>query len=205
MAKPNSEAMIDADVDVAQVATPKQLATVVNAARQLKKLQNQGKEIEEELKAINKQIEFLEVETLPKAMGDANMDVTPLGKGWSVEINKIVSASIPAPDSKAENAVERNKLGIEYMKTLAPDLIDNIIVIRFPVGEEKFFNKVIGDIKKRKKELDYTTKSTIHSGRLSAFVRRQDEAGKSVDEIALNVHRIKRAKLVAPKAKKPLV
>lgn len=194
--------MVEVDVEAKPAATPKQLARILEAAREQKNQENKVAKLEKQLADAKRDLQVLMTKTVPAVMMEASLDEAPLGKGWSVAIENIVTASIPAPDSdRAENAAERNRVGIDYMRKTAPDLIDNVITIHFPVGEEKFFNKVIGDIKKRKKELDYSTKSVIHSGRLSAWVRRQDEAGKAVDEVALNVHRIRRSKLVAPKVK----
>lgn len=203
MSKPNAQGFAPDEVDAARPATAKQIAKVIEAARMQKAAENKVAKLEQDLKRAKAQLQLLTTNTVPKVMGDANLTTCPLGQGWSIEIDNIVSASIPSADSeRAENAAERNRIGIEAARKACPDLIKNEIILRFGVEEEKWYATELARLQRRKKALDVATKSTIHSGTLSAWVRKQDAAGKAVDEQAFNVHRKRISKLVAPKAKK---
>lgn len=200
MVKPNSEGF--AEVDAAKPATAKQIAAVIKAAQDQKRAENKVARLEKDLKSAKAELQLLTVNTVPKVMGDASLTVCPLGKGWSVEIDTITSASIPSADSKlADNAEERNHAGIAAARKACPDLIQNQIVINFGIKDERWYATELARLRRRKKTLDFLTRSTIHSGRLSAWVRRQDEAGASVDEAAFNVHRKRISKLIPPKVK----
>jgi len=71
--------------------------------------------ITEELKEAKAELELSKKKTLLKAMEDAGLLSCPLGKGWTVALDELVTASVPSPHSeKAENAEERNRVVRDY-------------------------------------------------------------------------------------------
>lgn len=198
----NKTAIVDDDVDAKPVISAKKLNTILEKAREQKDAENKVSKLKYQLEIAQKKLLLISQNELPKLMKDAGEDALPLGKGWSVELEKIVTASVPSPDStRVDDAVEKNAAGVAYLRKTAPDLLRNTITIEFDLKEERFFKKVISDIKKRKKELTYSVKTMVNGNTLGAWVRKQDGLGKAVDEIALNVHRINKTKLVPPKKK----
>lgn len=201
--QPNApaEQVLD-DVEEAPAPTGKQLANVIELAREQVKLQRLVTKLENELKIAKQSLTANKTILLPKAMDAAGIPATPLGNGAHVEIETIVTASIPSPNSdRVENAEERNRIGIEYLDEHAPDLIKNKVTAFFPKGQEKLFEKFLRDLNKRKIQIDYNFERTVHGATLAKWIRGQDKLGKTVDEAALNVHRIKVAEVVLPKAK----
>lgn len=197
----------EAEVQVPQT-TPAQMARVVNLARDQVKMQREVDGFDDKLKAAKKKLAQNVNTDLPKAMRDAHLSgKVPLGnKGAYVELEEIVKASIPSARSdKVENAEERNALGIAYMDDRAPDMVDTIVTIRYPKGTEKELAKLLRDNQRRKKPLELELNRTVHSGQLSAWVRRELEAGRDVDREVLNVHTIDVAKVKMPKDKKTKV
>lgn len=190
------------DVEEAPAATAQDLAKVINIARDQAKLQKEVERLEIDLKKAKEKLLANKQSLLPKAMEEAGIKATPLGGGAHVEIETIVTASIPSPNSdRVENAEERNRIGIEYCDKHCPDLVKNKVTAFFPRGMEKLFTKFLRDLNKRKQQVEYTTERTVHGGTLGKWVRGQDKLGKSVDEVALGVHRIKVAEVVLPKKK----
>lgn len=198
----NKAMLLDDDVDAKPVVSVKKLNAILEKARAQRAAENKVDKLELQLAVAKKELLLIRQVELPKLMKDAGEDALPLGSGWSVELEKIVTASVPSPDStKVDNPVEKNAAGVAYLRKTAPDLLRNTITIEFGLKEERFFKKVINDIKKRKKELNYKVKTMVNGNSLGAWVRGQDKLGKAVDEIALNVHRITQTKLVPPKKK----
>jgi translation elongation factor EF-G len=182
-------------------ATPKQLAKILDLAREQKKLINKKNKLEADLEQVKKDLNTNKTVLLPKAMDAAHKEECPLGeKGWKVEAWTEVRANIPSPDNdKVENAEELNKAGIAYADKACPDLVQNQFIAIFPKGSEKFFRKFMADMKKRKVQIEYSVRRTVNPQTLSKWVRDQDKLGKSVDEVALRVHRRRIAEVVGPK------
>lgn len=190
------------DVDMKAPATAEQLSRILNKAREQKKLENDIEKAEQHVKDLKRKLALINTKELVELMNDAGETTCPLGQGWQVDLNSFVTASIPSPDSKTENAEEKNKIGVAYMRKAAPSLLKNQIVINFGIEEEQFFKKFMRDLAQRKREVDFSVKTTVHAKTLEKWVKDQDKLGKSVDEIALNVHRFKKTVLVGPKKKK---
>lgn len=196
----------DVDVEEQPAATPKQIANILEIARAQVKLKRQVDALTEDLKKTKEQFETNKTNLLPKALEDAGLKGTPLGNGASVEIDTIVRASIPSPNSKqVENAEERNRIGIEYANEHCPDLVKYVVSAYFDRDQYKLFKKFQRDMAQRKIQIPFEVEATVHTQTLSKWVRGQDALGKSVDEAALNVHRVKVAEVQLPKADKDKV
>lgn len=191
---------IEADFEAEEGATPEQLAAVVNAARELARREKLVGQLEEQLKKAKEDLKASVEVLVPKAMEEAGMQKAPLGPpGWYVEVNDIVKASIPSPHSdRIDNAPEKNAIGMSYLEPVAPDLIKMKLVAYFGRDEYDFARKVQRDFERRKRKVRYTMEKEVHTGTLTSWVKRQDEAGLEVDEVALNVRRFKAAKIVRP-------
>jgi len=190
------------DIEEAPAPSAKQLAAVIEIAREQVKLQRLVGKLQIDLQAAKQRLTANKSVLLPKAMDTAGVTATPLGGGAHVEIETIVTASVPSPNSdRVENAEERNAVGIEYCDKHCPDLVKNKVTAFFPKGLEKLFARFLRDLNKRKQQVEYTTERTVHGATLAKWVRGQDKLGKSVDEAALGVHRIKIAEVVLPKKK----
>lgn len=186
-------------------ATPKQLAKIVELARSQIRLERAVTKAEEVLKKAKQELQVNTTVELPKALKDAGLKGTPLGGGAYVEMKQVVSASIPSPNSKAEDAAQRNKAGIEYMEQLAPDLIDTTLTLRFRPGDEKELERLLKQNARRKHPLEYEFKRVVNGNSLSAWVRKRDEQALPTDADKINIHRIDMAKVVLPKKGKDKV
>lgn len=190
------------DVEEAPSATPAQIAKVIEEARKQLKLEKKVEKLEADLKKAKQELDMHCKGDALKAMQAAGRTTLPLNAGWKIEVDNIVTANVPSPNGKADNAEERNKVGIAYLDKHAPDLVKNKVTAFFPKGMEKIFNKFLRDLNQRKVQVEYTTERLVNGNTLGKWVRDQDKLGLAVDEQALNVQRIKKTTLVPPAKKK---
>lgn len=200
--------VVDAEEDDSK-ATPGQLAAIINIGREQVKLMRAQEKAEDVLKKVKDDLWVNKTELLPKAMKAAGYslgDKCPLGeKGAIVDFDSAVSASVPSADNKrVENAAEKNAVGIAYLDDVFPDIVETTLTFKFQRGEHKDLAKFLADNRKRKKPLEVEVRRVVNTNSLSAWVRRKDAAGESVDDAALNVYREEVAKVVLPKVKKAL-
>ncbi len=192
------------DVDVApQTTDPAKVARVIDEARKLLRYERRVDWAEKLLKRAKARKADVATRSLPGLMKDANVgNECPLGNGWTVELNTLVTASVPSPDGKAVNARERHERGIAYLDDVAPDLVKHVAMIYFARGNEDQLKKLLRNAAKYKPPMEVEVKASVHAQTLGKWVRDQDAAGKAVDEVALGVTRIPTAELVPPKKDK---
>lgn len=200
------EQLVDIDEAPKGKVDPTKLAAIIDKARELFKADKRVEEADKELKAAKADLKQIATNELPKLMKDAGMTNCPLNDGWSVELDTLVTASVPAPDApRAVNAKERHEKGIAYLDKVAPDLVSHVATITFAKGNEKQLQKLLTNVGKYKPPMEISVKASVHSGTLGKWVRLQDAAGKAVDEAALGVSRIPTAELIEPKKAKDKV
>lgn len=195
------EQIYDVEVATNTGPTPEQLSAIVAASRRLLRAERRVEWADQLLKRNKARKQTIAMDELPKLMKDATMDECSLGNGWKVELDTLVTASVPSPDGKAKNAKERHEKGIAYLDNVAPDLVKHTVTFFFARGQEEQVAKLCRNVAKYKPPLKYEMKAAVHGQTLGKWVREQDKAGKAVDEEALGVMRIPTAELVAPKNK----
>lgn len=106
---------------------------------------------------------------IPELMDAAEMTEYTTKDGIKIKVNETVRGSIPK--DKADGA-------FAWLETNGhADLVKREFVIRFARAEEGWAKKFAADLKKRKKQLAYDVKRSVHANTLSAFVKGQLEAG----------------------------
>ncbi len=204
-AQTQDEQLYDVDVGPDRETDPAKLAEIIDKSRALLRADRRVDAVEKVLKRAKERMTYIASNELPKLMKDASLLECPLGKGWAVKLNTLVTASVPAPDGKAVNAKERHEKGIAYLDDVAPDLVVHTVVIRYARGNEKQLKKLLTNLARYKPPVEVEVKAAVHSGTLGKWVRGQDALGKAVDEVALGVNRIPTAELVEPKRAKDKV
>lgn len=183
--------MLD-DVEPAPEATDAQLKRVSTLAQaqlalvvEIEKLNDQ---LAQKMAALKTNMES----DLPAAMSEAGQEKCKIAGGATVEVKKLVVASIP-------KALRQE--GLAYMEKAAPDLVKHTVSIEFGRGDAKFFEKFIRDLGKRKKPVNATIEDTIAPQTLGKFVRDRDKEGVGVPEDILGVFRKRIATVTLPKLK----
>ncbi len=201
---------VEADVEEAPEASQDKLDKIVALAEEQKRLVDLLERLDAKTNETKKLLTNNKMNLLPAAMSEAEMISFELKDGWVVEVQKVVNAGIPSataikkeksPEKKRE-MIERKETAIAYMDKEAPDLVKNTIIIDFPKGEEKFFNKFMADLRKRKVEIKATVERAVNASTLGKWVKERDKAGLSVDETLLNVSRVTIAEVEKVEIKK---
>jgi hypothetical protein len=189
------------EVEEAESATPEQLAAILALARRQAKLELDISKREEELKKLYEERKQTAEIALPNALRDARLDSMPLGEGWMVRLKTTLSGAISAANKdKAHEWLEGHGMG---------GLIKHIITISFGRDEDKFFNKFLRDLAKRKKPVQAERKDAVNTQTLGAMIREQvakaqgegRDPREAIPFDLLGVYQITTAELVAPKAK----
>ena len=199
----NQLPMIDED-DAAPVpqATAAQIAKIRELAALQFKQEKAVEKAEAALKTAKGKLAITNMVDIPKVMKAAGMDTCPLNNGYKIDLDKVIQASIPSLKSKKENAEELNARGIAYMKKHGPDLVDTVLIERYPRGTEKELARRLKENARRKNPIEFEVSETVNTGSLQAWIRKRDEAGIATDSDALNIHRFEISKIVKPKDKK---
>lgn len=205
---------IDISADVGKEVTPEQLALVINQARELMSLEIEIGKIEVLLK--NKKADHFKMatETLPDLMDSCGQKMVPLANGYSLTLDSVVRASIPA-ESTIEKADDEERPILEARRAdclawlkanKAASIIQNELKIVLGTGQGSFGKKLLVLIRKEAKKIkaDITTsqKESVNPKRLCSLIKEKLRAGITVpmDTFAAFDGRV--AKVVAPKKAK---
>lgn len=187
--------------DAIPQATQDKLDKITELARDQVKLKRAKDKAEGELDKINDRLIVNQTQLLPAAMADANMESFELKGGYAVKVEKVVRATIPSADAKRTkdpDAPAKHEAGVDYMEKRAPDLVKYTLTAEFPKGTEKLFEKFIRDLNKRKVKIQYTVDRTVHASTLTSWLKKEEAAGRNVDEKKINIHRITIANVIIP-------
>jgi hypothetical protein len=162
---PEPLAVISADDVEAAASVPEdKLELVRSHARSLYQKRREATRKLEEAKKLAEEIEILETKTLPDAMRDIKMRHFGLEGGFEIELEDVVHGGI-----KKEN----EEAAFGFLKGNAPwdAIIKNSITVYFDKGEEKWADKFMKDLAKRKRPLEVERKAVIHAGTLKKFIK----------------------------------
>lgn len=190
--------------DAAPAATSEQIAKVTDLAREQLRMKLRKQQLDKELEALNEKLDLNREKLLPDAMLAAGLETMGLTGGYTIDVDKFVKASVPSDDAKRTkdpDAPLKNKAGIEYMEGRAPDLVQHQLTAKFPKGQEKLFHKFMRDMGQRKIQIEYDIKHTVNAATLTSWLKKEEKAGRSVDETKINVHRFTVAEVNPPKEK----
>lgn len=184
-----------------------QLKGVRDHAGELWKKRRLLTRLAEEASNVSLEIEVLETKTLPDAMRAIGMRRFELEGGFEIELEDVVHGSIKKDDRPRafdwlKEVAARSKNGWDA-------IIKNSITVFFDRGDEKWADKFMRDLAKRKRPLEVERESVIHAGTLKKFVKErvaEEKLGKVPDGLKLprdlfGVHEFTKANLVDPAAK----
>ena len=133
-------------------------------------LQEEVKQLEEQLKAKKQAVNKLSLEIIPAKMSELGLESLTLKDGSSVEVKQLVQAAIPVP---------RREEAFKWLRDRGHgDLIKNEIYTSFGMSEDSIANEFIDKVK----SLGYQPiqKLSVHPMTLKAFVREQINEGSEL-------------------------
>lgn len=175
--------------DAIAVPSDAGMATVGRLARDMLERQAEVEQAEQILTARKQALRRVAEELLPAAMREHGMTEIRMDDGSRVTVKQIVRASIPvAKRAQAFAWLEANGHG---------DLLKHDIRAQLGRGESEQAERALTELASL--GIEATDNLTVHPQTLSAFVREQTEAGRTVPDELLGVYRgevaqIKRAK-----------
>lgn len=178
------------DIEAAPEATDSQIKTVSKLSQTQIEILAEMDKVAKRLSELNDLLKTNQEVDLPEAMTAAGMQNFTMTNGASVEIKKIVAASITkANQDAAFTWLEDNKHG---------DLIKRSYTIEFGKEDLAWAKKFEADMLKRKKKLKYKRKESVAPQTLGAFVREMDKEQIAVPEKLLGVFRLRKAIVTLP-------
>ncbi len=147
-------------------------------------------DMDEQMKALKKDIQHLEQGQIPDAMLEIGLDKIELTDGTKVIVKPIVEGSIPKKNQPAASA---------YLRGLgAGDIIKNVITMAFSAGHDK----EVAALAKRLEGDGYapTVVESVHVSTLKSWALEQIQAGKELDLKLLGLFHGRKAKITLPKS-----
>jgi len=144
--------------------------SITDKCHQLQELQQQYKDIEEQLSKTKNKVRDLEERVIPEMMQEAGVSKIKLKDGTEVEVKPFYAAKIP--ESRVEEAfgwLRGN--GFE-------DLIKNTVTANFNRGQDNQVSELIKVCEEH--GFAYSKKEKVEPMTLKAFVREQVEGGKKL-------------------------
>ncbi len=206
--------MIDIKEDIQQQVRPEDLALVINAARDLMRLEMEIADLELQVKVKTEKYRLMATETVPELMKSVGQTELPLANGYKLKVESVVRASIPA-ESTIERANEEERPLLEARRAeafvwlranKAGSLIKDEVRISLGKGQSSFVKKLLAVIRKTAKsaKADIFTeqKETVHPSTLSKYIREKLEAGAEVPLETFSVFQGHEAQVIPPKGVK---
>lgn len=148
-------------------------------------LQNEIKTIEEKLKKVKEQEQFLSEHAIPSLMQSSGISMIKLEDGTEVKVSPYYYAKISEDKKEAAFAwLRENNFG---------DLIKNNISLDFGMNEDSEANNLVAQLKAKGYNVFQST--TVHSSTLKAFVKEQINEGKAVPEDLFGIYTANKTKL----------
>ena len=144
--------------------------SITDKCHQLKELQQQYKDIEEQLSKTKNKVRDLEERIIPEMMQEAGVSKIKLKDGTEVEVKPFYAAKIP--ESRVEEAFGWLR-GNGY-----EDLIKNTVTANFNRGQDNQVSELIKVCEEH--GFAYSKKEKVEPMTLKAFVREQVEGGKKL-------------------------
>jgi hypothetical protein len=163
----------------AQTASDADKISIATLAKRAKALERQVIDAEERVADLKRQLRDIVADKLPTAMMAVGMESFKLADGSSLEIKRIVRASI-SEDNRGEafDWLRQNNFG---------DLIKNQMIVAFDRGMDNVAGE-LADLIQTKYGLDTDRKESVNSQTLSKFVREQMDKGRDLPTEILGIY-----------------
>ena len=190
---------IDLLEDVAPASN--ELGAVADMANQMLELQNEINRLEESLKQKKQDLTKLAEQDLPDLMQELNVRDFTLSNGAKVEVNDIVSGSVPSAGA-IDRAKGDDKVAMEIRQQQcfdwlrdngAGDLIKSNVEVQFGRNEDDACNAFAEELRDR--QIYYKRSVGIHPGSLNSYIKERMGEGKSVPHDLFKIYSGRRAKI----------
>lgn len=184
-----------ANVDLSQVA---------KTAGEMLRLEAEIEAMEAELKDKKKELETVQMQTLPDLMQSFGLKDFTLSNGAKVVIDSIVKASLPTKTAidkadEDERPVLENRLheALTFMRdNNAGELIKNELALEFSKGQDNIVGDFIG--KAEEMGIPHKRQESVHNSTLCKWIKERMQAGLDVPMDLFGVYTGKKAIVKLP-------
>ena len=190
---------IDLLDDVAPASN--EIGAVADMASRMLNLQDEINRSEEALKQKKQDLTKLAEQDLPDLMQELNIKDFTLSNGAKVEVNDIISGSVPAAGAidraKGDDKVDlemRQENCFDWLRANgAGDLIKSNVEVQFGRDEDDACNTFIDELQDR--HIYYKRAKAVHPGTLNSFIKERLSEGKDVPHDLFRIYTGRKAKI----------
>jgi uncharacterized small protein (DUF1192 family) len=190
---------IDLLDDVAPASN--EIGAVADMASRMLNLQDEINRSEDALKQKKQDLTKLAEQDLPDLMQELNIKDFTLSNGAKVEVNDIISGSVPAAGAidraKGDDKVDlemRQENCFDWLRANgAGDLIKSNVEVQFGRDEDDACNTFIDELQDR--HIYYKRAKAVHPGTLNSFIKERLSEGKDVPHDLFRIYTGRKAKI----------
>jgi|TARA_R110002167_G_scaffold129147_1_gene311897 hypothetical protein len=190
---------IDLLDDVAPASN--EIGAVADMASRMLNLQDEINRSEDALKQKKQDLTKLAEQDLPDLMQELNIKDFTLSNGAKVEVNDIISGSVPAAGAidraKGDDKVDlemRQENCFDWLRANgAGDLIKSNVEVQFGRDEDDACNTFIDELQDR--HIYYKRAKAVHPGTLNSFIKERLSEGKEVPHDLFRIYTGRKAKI----------
>ena len=190
---------IDLLDDVAPASN--EIGAVADMASRMLNLQDEINRSEEALKQKKQDLTKLAEQDLPDLMQELNIKNFTLSNGAKVEVNDIISGSVPAAGAidraKGDDKIDlemRQENCFDWLRANgAGDLIKSNVEVQFGRDEDDACNSFIDELQDR--QIYYKRAKAVHPGTLNSFIKERLSEGKEVPHDLFRIYTGRKAKI----------
>ena len=190
---------IDLLDDVAPASN--EIGAVADMASRMLNLQEEIIRSEEALKQKKQALTKLAEQDLPDLMMELNIKDFTLSNGAKVEVNDIISGSVPAAGAidraKGDDKIDlemRQENCFDWLRANgAGDLIKSNVEVQFGRDEDDACNSFIDELQDR--HIYYKRAKAVHPGTLNSFIKERLSEGKEVPHDLFIIYTGRKAKI----------
>ena len=178
-----------------------EIGAVADMASRMLDLENEITRIDELLKQKKQDLTKLAEQDLPELMQELNVRDFTLSNGSKVEVNDIVSGSVPSVSAidraKGDDKVTleiRQQQCFEWLRVnKAGDLIKSNVEVQFGRNEDEDCNAFAKELSDRK--IYYKRSVGVHPASLNSYIKERMSEGKEVPHELFKIYTGRRAKI----------
>ena len=183
------------------VPASNEIGAVADMASRMLNLQEEISRSEEALKQKRQDLTKLAEQDLPDLMMELNIKDFTLSNGAKVEVNDIISGSVPAAGAidraKGDDKVDlemRQENCFDWLRANgAGDLIKSNVEVQFGRDEDDACNTFIDELQDR--HIYYKRANAVHPGTLNSFIKERLSEGKEVPHDLFRIYTGRKAKI----------
>ena len=178
-----------------------EIGAIADLATRMLELENEITRMEEATKQNKQDLTKLAEQDLPDLMMELNIKDFTLSNGFKVEVNDIISGSVPAAGAinraKGDDKIDlemRQESCFDWLRANgAGDLIKSNVEVQFGRDEDDACNAFAEELRDR--QIHYKRAKAVHPGTLNSFIKERLSEGKEIPNGLFKIYTGRRASI----------